>query len=304
MNAPKLHHYVPQFYLRRFVGLDGKLWVWDKTKARAFTSSPGSVAAETQFYRLHDFETMGHDPLTMEKQFSELEGEVALITEQWLGWLAAVAPGEKIEIPEPNRKLVSLYIVLQFLRTADTKDILCLFHEGSELSAEDKTGLHTELLWDLQFINGIAAFIEKAIWIFGRNRSGVPFFTSDNPVAFKTGDNRMWLKAGFLREGTYVVFPLSPEVVMYCKEPTFWHKIARFNDCLSPVEFTADMVGHENAGQVFMAKRFVISPVNDFAEARQFASSIGTDRYARQEVKDDPESGFRKWPGDPQQPTE
>lgn len=234
MNGPKLHHYVPQFYLRRFVGRDGNLWVWDKTKDRAFASSPGSVAAETQFYRLHDFEAVGHDPLTMEKQFSEIEGEVALITEQWLGWLSAVALGEEIEIPEQNRKLVSLYIALQFLRTADTKEILCLFHEGPELSPEDKRRLHTELLWDLEFVNGIAAFVENAIWVFGRNRSGTPLFTSDNPVAFKTGDNRMWLKGGFLREGAYVVFPLSPEVIMYCKEPTFWHKIARFNDCLSP----------------------------------------------------------------------
>jgi hypothetical protein len=60
MNGPKLHHYVPQFYLRRFVGRDGNLWVWDKTKDRAFASSPGSVAAETQFYRLHDFDLGGH----------------------------------------------------------------------------------------------------------------------------------------------------------------------------------------------------------------------------------------------------
>ncbi len=84
MNGPKLHHYVPQFYLRRFVGPDGNLWIWDKTKDRAFASSASSVAAETQFYRLHDFEAVCHDPLTMEKQFSELEGEVSLITEQWL----------------------------------------------------------------------------------------------------------------------------------------------------------------------------------------------------------------------------
>lgn len=82
---------------------------------------------------------------------------------------------------------------------------------------------------------------------------------------------------------------------MYCKERTFWRKIARFNDCLSPVEFTADMVKQENAGQVFMAKRFVISPVNDFEEAREFVSSIGTDRYAPQDVKDDPECGFSEW---------
>jgi hypothetical protein len=42
------------------------------------------------------------------------------------------------------------------------------------------------------------------------------------------------------------------------------------------------MVEHENAGQVFMAGRFVISPVDDFKFAREFAQTIGTDRYAPQ----------------------
>jgi hypothetical protein len=281
MNAPKLHHFVPQFYLRRFIGPDGSFWVCDKTTDRVFASTPGSVAAESDFYKLYDFEAAGYDPLLMEKQLSQLEGEVSLITDQWLTWLNEVSPGDKIEILVENRQLVSLYVALQFLRTADTRYTLCLFHERStELSSKDRTRLHTDLLWDLELVRPFAEFLEKSIWIFGRNCSGVPFVTSDNPVAFKTGDNKMWLKAGFLAEGTYAVFPLSPEIVMYCKEQTLWHKVAQFNDCLSPVDFTAEMVEHENAGQVFMAGRFVISPINDFAGAREFASSIGTDRHA------------------------
>ena len=148
------------------------------------------------------------------------------------------------------------------------------------MSSNDRTRLHTDLLWDLEFVGHFAEFLEKSMWIFGRNRSGVPFVTSDNPVAFKTGDNKRWLKAGFLAEGTCAVFPLSPQVMMYCKERAFWHKLERFNDRLFPVDFTAEMVEHENAGQVFMAGRFVISPVNDFAELRDFASTIRTDRYA------------------------
>jgi hypothetical protein len=80
MNTPKLHHYVPQFYLRRFTDASGRLWAWDKQRDRIFYTSPNKVAAETQFYRLTQYEADGHDPLTMEKQLSELEGEVADIT--------------------------------------------------------------------------------------------------------------------------------------------------------------------------------------------------------------------------------
>jgi hypothetical protein len=161
-----------------------------------------------------------------------------------------------------------------------TEDSTQKARSRAKLSDRDKTRIHTRYLWDLEFIRTVARRIEESIWIFGRNLSECPFFTSDNPVAFKTGDNRKWLKAGFLTEGTYVVFPLSPQIVMYCKERKFWHSLARFDNSLSPVDFTVSMVEHENAGQVFMAGKFVISTVHDFKFAREFAQTIGTDQYA------------------------
>lgn len=132
---------------------------------------------------------MGRDPLTMEKQFSDLEGNVSLITDQWLHWLRELSPNSKIPIPSINRKIVSLYIALQFFRTADAKDIICAFAKEDateELSDEDKTRIHTEFLWNLALMRRVAKRIEKSIWIFGRNQTDTPFVTSDNPVAFKT----------------------------------------------------------------------------------------------------------------------
>jgi Protein of unknown function (DUF4238) len=324
MGTAKLHHYVPQFYLRRFENTDGRLWVWDKTTNKSFQTGTKSVAAQSDFYKLNEFAASGRDALTMEKQFAGIEAEFSLITEQWLNWLIELTPGEKIQIPTVNRQIVSTYIALQFLRTADAKDIICAFEDcvlrdalsdedrkyvqamylmdvglaepvpkkvqdspakppaRDSLSDKERTRIHTEYLWDQDFIGAVAKRIEDSIWIFGRNLSEYPFFTSDNPVAFKTGDNRKWIKAGFLTEGTYVVFPLSPQIVMYCKERNFWHKVAVFDNALSPADFTLSMVEHENAGQVFMAGRFVISSVDDFKFAREFAQTIGTDRYAPQ----------------------
>jgi len=322
MRTAKLHHYVPQFYFRRFANTEGRLWVWDKTTDKSFQTGTKSVAAQSDFYKLDEFAALGYDPLTMEKQFAGIETEFSLITNQWLNWLMELTPREKIQIPTVNRQIVSTYIALQFLRTADAKDIICAFEDcalRNALSGEDrkylqamylmdvglaepvakkdqdslakppardslsdneKTRIHTEYLWDQDFIGAVAKRIEDSIWIFGRNLSEYPFFTSDNPVAFKTGDNRKWIKAGFLTEGTYVVFPLSPQIVMYCKERSFWHKVAVFDNALSPVDFSVGLVEHENAGQVFMASRFVVSSVNDFAFAREFSKTIGTDQYA------------------------
>lgn len=98
---------------------------------------------------------MGRDPLTMEKQFSDLECKVSLITDQWLYWLRELSPNNKIPIPSVNRKIVSLYIALQFFRTPDAKDIICAFaKKGSidELSDEGKTRIHTHFLWSLPLL--------------------------------------------------------------------------------------------------------------------------------------------------------
>ena len=287
MNAPKLHHYVPQFYLKRFVADKGRFYVWDKTNDRIFATQPKAIAAETDFYWLHEFERQDHDPLTMEKQFADLEGQVSLITAQWLAWIYQASPRTKISIPKENREIIARYIALQFLRTADTKDILCSLHEldhpNEALTTEKRTELHAMLLWDLNKLGTIERHIKDAIWIFGRNESNTPFWTSDNPVAFKTANNRMWLKAGFISRGTYVVFPLSPTVVMYCHERDYWKKMTNWDCIVSPVDFTDEMVQHENAGQVFMATRFIISSTNDFRFGREFLPSIGTDQYASDE---------------------
>src|SRR4051812_1000220 len=124
MNFPKLHHYVPRFYLERFANAAGCLWVWDKTRDVSFQTSPSRIAAETHFYRQDDLAAAGHDPLTMEKQLSEIEGEVSRITNQWIDWLDEMPLGQQIQIPAVNREIVSLFISLQYLRTADIRDIL------------------------------------------------------------------------------------------------------------------------------------------------------------------------------------
>jgi hypothetical protein len=325
MGATKLHHYVPQFYLRRFADEDGKFWVWDKMRDKVFRTNPKRVGAGSNFYRLYDFAKLGRDPLTLEKQFADLEGQVSLITDQWLYWLRHAKHGDRIGIPNVNRRIVSLYVALQLCRTADARDIIVaidglpsnpditeemnevgkwgtylwgtwlvdmLMKNGEKsnrnaksygrLSDRDETEIHTRWLWNLEMVHSIAERIEKSIWIFGRNLTGFPFITSDNPVAFHEGNTHRWVKLGFLARGAYLVFPLSPEIMMYCydSKDLKWRVLRKFGDTLSPVEFNVPLVEHDNAGQVFNAGRFVISPINDFKFAREFAQTIWTDRYA------------------------
>jgi hypothetical protein len=244
MTSAKLHHYVPQFHLRRFADPLGRVWSWDKKSDRVFAVAPKGIAAESNFYFLSEFLKHDHDPLTMEKQLADLEGQTALITNQWLGWIEQIELGDQIEIPEINREIVSLYIALQFLRTADTRDTLSALadEDRKPMPDSEKRRVHTELLWDEPVFRGLADRIHRSTWVFGRNSTSTPFVTSDNPVAFRTGDNTMWLKAALYTVGTYVVFPLAPEVVMYCyPDESPFENMSRFDGCLSPVVFTEEM---------------------------------------------------------------
>lgn len=286
MNAPKLHHYVPQFYLKYFADDKEQFWIWDKKSENIFKTNPYGVAAGKHFYRVPEFIGTDVDPLFLERDLSILEGKAAQVMQGWFDSIGSMMPMDELPLTPEDRWTISTFLSIQFLRTAEQRDILELFALDGDnypggVSPDEKINLHAQMLCSSGLVERIADHIDKSIWVFARNDSGTPFWSSDNPVAFKTGDNRMWLKGpGIMSQGSYLVFPLSPSYVLYCKEPTYWAKLRLLDCCLSPVELTSDMVQHENAGQVFMATRFVISPENDFGFATEFAKTIGTDVYA------------------------
>lgn len=292
MNTPKLHHYVPRFYLKRFLGIDERLRVFDKITRKVFQTTPERIAAETYFYRIPDLIGTEHDPNFLETEFSSLESTISNLSDRWLSSIANLIPTEKVKMTDEERREMSLFISLQFLRTAEQRDILAAFAQKNldkeEIPEDEKKNLHVNLLLNSQIVYDIAERIHESIWVFGRNTTETPFITSDNPVCVKTPDNRMWLKAsGILSPGTYTVFPLSPQVILYCKEPNHWAVLKQFDASISPVTFSKEMVEHENSGQIFMASRFIISNCKDFSFAQEFLPSIGTDMYAPNDLNEE-----------------
>jgi Protein of unknown function (DUF4238) len=286
MSEPKLHHYVPRFYLKYFCDQSDRFWVWDKNSGKVFCTSPNKVAASTHFYRVPQFIGTEVDPLFLEKDLASLEAKTSQILQICNVLLDTMEPLQYLKMDDEERWTLSSFIAVQFLRTAEQRDILALFalkngfyQDG--LSQEEKINLHAQMLCSGGLVENIAQRVFDSIWIYARNRTITPFWTSDNPVAFKTGDNRMWLKGpGIFSSGSYVVFPITPFYVLYCKEPKYWATLSELDSCLSPVELTDEMVQHENAGQVFMATRHVISICNEFSWADEFVKSIDTDMYA------------------------
>jgi len=260
--------------------------VWDKISRKVFRTSPNNIAAESHFYRVPEFIGSDVDPLFLEKDLANLESSAAGILQTCIALFDTMQPLDQLHMEDDDRWMLSSFIAVQFLRTAEQRDILALFARDSgsykeEISPEEKINLHAYMLCSSGLVESITQRVFKSIWIFARNRTGTPFWTSDNPVAFKTGNNRMWLKGpGIFSSGSYAVFPLTPQYVLYCKEPEYWSAIKEMDSCLSPVELSDEMVQHENSGQVFMATRHVISAFNEFSWADEFVTSIGTEIYA------------------------
>jgi hypothetical protein len=279
MNAPKYQHYVPRFYLARFIDHDGFLWVFDKSKGQTFRLKPENIGGESHFYDVPELEQFGAARSLMENQLAEIESEAQKITECWL---RQVKDHTRVEIPDPNRDIMSLFLTLQLLRTAEARTVLVQFvqllQRLGEVSStynakEDAQSLHRTLLWDDELIKEFRTKIAECIWIFAFNDSGQPFYTSDHPALVKSYDNKMWMLGPRVFEhGMYIVFPLTPQWILYCKEREYWHKVAKFDQAVSPVQFTPDMVNHENSGQVGMCSRFVFSNSADFRFAKEYCN--------------------------------
>src|SRR5580700_8558226 len=123
MTVSQLQHYVPRFYLEAFAGeRAGVLYVYDKSSGRIFSCSPAKIAAEKSFYDLAriDEEHAG----AIEDALSSLESEVANIFRCWHRQLTE----NQLIIPPENRAIISQYLSVQMLRTAEQRKILQEFH--------------------------------------------------------------------------------------------------------------------------------------------------------------------------------
>jgi hypothetical protein len=270
MARNKQHHYVPSFYLGRFADSEGQVSVLDKSSDRVFRGRPETLAKEGAFYELPT--SPDPDPLFLEDSLADLESEAANIT---ACWLRQIESGGTVSIPSVNREIMSTYIAVQALRTSEQRALVAQAGNQSRTPTDTKL-THLALLLD-SCVAEIAAAIHDSIWIFGRNDSGVPFWTSDHPVAVRrhpgvAHDHRCIHVLQLPCAGSEVLLPLSPTRFFYAYERTQWEKLEQFDGLVSPVQFTATLVQADNGCQVGHSRRFIFSDRDDFGFARQFCA--------------------------------
>lgn len=109
-NTAKLHHYVPQGYLRGFATEKGRITAVPLDRSRSpFTSSVKNVAAQTHFHTVDGLD----EPDEFEKVLSGVEGDAIEIIRKF----------ERGEFPlsESDRWKFAFYMALQAVRGPDTR---------------------------------------------------------------------------------------------------------------------------------------------------------------------------------------
>ncbi len=199
MNEPKLHHYVPRFYLKYFSNTNNNLHVYDKDSVREFEVAPHKVAAKTHFYRLPKQMPKSVDPLILEKNLSKLESKASAIISKILRETSELDAGRKLNISEGERLIFSEFLATQYFRTLELRELMVfLLKEYSlleeELSADEIKGIQFAILSESVFVAQLGESIYNSIWLFAKNESNNPLITSDHPVCIQSKNNRMWQK--------------------------------------------------------------------------------------------------------------
>ncbi|MCH8909924.1 MAG: DUF4238 domain-containing protein [Chloroflexi bacterium] len=111
-NEPKIHHYVPQFYLRRFAsGKSNQLLCYKRGSTEPFLQGVHKAAAETGFYEVAELD--GSITNRIELALGNFESEIAPL-------LDPIANGI---IPERKHRLrLAMFIALQCARTKLSRD--------------------------------------------------------------------------------------------------------------------------------------------------------------------------------------
>ena len=135
MDKVKNQHYVPQFYLRKFVYSNDRLHVFDKFSKRSFQTNVKNIASETGFYDFHpdiqnEFREKAaqggvkkKDASLLEKALNShmIEHELAEREAKFSPMFDKIlyAVEHKEPITEEQRWYLTEFIVLQILRTPE-----------------------------------------------------------------------------------------------------------------------------------------------------------------------------------------
>jgi hypothetical protein len=103
-DKPRKHHFVPQFWIRRFAGTDGKLWAYDHDNGRISERSSKQLM---QIFNLYTVQPSGADDTTLETvDLNRIDSEGSAVFDRIL----------KGDLTQPAKEGFASFLAAQVLR--------------------------------------------------------------------------------------------------------------------------------------------------------------------------------------------
>lgn len=259
----KNEHYVPRSYLKYFANDKGQIHVYDRLRDRTFRTNITNIAAEKDFFTLPVTKDLDNYPFIknlvekingnqlIEKFFSDgieedYKNLLDSIRNNYDMLLKLSNPDGKIAINSELKAKLSVYIIIQMLRTKRQREI---FRETEEKFAQaifddqalnqirgfeagdvnilvprsHPVGLQASMIFDPFTINQFANAINNHIWIvLINNSSSQPFYTSDNPVVRAEHVHDKFIRYGGLQsKGVEINIPIRSDLMISMYERNF-----------------------------------------------------------------------------------
>ena len=294
MGMVRSQHYVPQFYLRGFVGQDGQLGVYDKHTGNHFRTAPGNIACENFFYAVDGVSPGQPIHSLIERYLYASEDQAAVTHERLLGELKS---GSFDRISDPDQDVLATHVALQYLRTKEARasfvelvEKLREVHVRAMLEVEKPeladasfrlrideqahSAIHAWVLLHGEPLKRIRDALLSHLWVIARDGTGRTFYTSDHPVTLHSGAPRPLKDIGFLTHGVEIMYPLSPNYILLIVDRSA-HPCNLQDDRKLLAEPASDEnLDYYNSMRLRDAHRFVFMRDSDFAFADRYRAAF------------------------------
>lgn len=249
-----------------------------------------------------DYEILHNDKEQYIEKFfgEEIEGKYSKLLNRIISKACSATPwyiSNCYCMSEEQKIEFSFYLTMQYLRTRKSRNMLeegytkmyeSLFRKifnqqcGNE---EDKikpgdvefsTGkeamklLHAETIFDAEHILEMSAAFLNHIWVIYINNTGIPFWTSDSPIALNNIPSGYMANKGISSKGIEIYLPLSGKVCLAMYDPEMYGAIFSLKTALNDrfyLQASRDIVDRCNDIQLKECNRCVYAETSEFSHA-------------------------------------
>ena len=298
VNNTKGEHYVPKFYLCGWENEKNHIYVYDKKNRKKWPSNKGDIANERYFYDIPateltqstiDFLHENNIYPENDKQFiehffgKEIENKIAPIIKKIIEKEPTTFEKQKRKfITNTEKFMLSIYIAYQFIRTKSVRnriiDISSCFEQFAknencstslvkQLASKpgEEKKIQSNLFFDINFISDMAKSFLNLTWMLGLNETGIPLYTSDNPIGLYphvyNGDIAM---CGPSSEGIEIYFPLSPKHILIMVDSKYYKSLSKYEKKYKVLD-SAEIIERYNTLCICNSEQYVYLNNDDYS---------------------------------------